>query len=153
MDSISGDWNLAMTDDEHILAIMDTVNALPLVTLGNIAQKIDMENGTVVNNVQLAAPMPFSLSASVPWQVQTAAKPYRKFPAEHNSTTNVCTPHLLEGLYSAAMGIGEELVAGPISTLLQLLQDVPSSNHEPHATAMLRTCTLHVFVASQQWMS
>lgn len=155
IDNISGDWNLAMTDDEHILAIMDAVNALPLVTLGDITQKVDVENGTVVNNVQLAAPMPFSLSASVPWQVQRAQKSYRRFPAAHNSTTNVSTPHILEGLHSAAMGLCEELlVAAPMSTLLQLLQDVPTSKTKRQVASSDMPCTLlsrHALAASSQW--
>lgn len=135
MDSIAGKWNLAMTDDQDVLAIMDAVNALPLVKLGDITQEVNVEDGVVTNDVQLAAPMPFNLAASVPWQIQQSQQPYQKFPGQ-NCTTHVSTPHLLDGLHTAALALGDELLGmAPIRNLLQLLQQTPSGQPESHTAA------------------
>lgn len=137
MEHIDGQWKLAMTDDGDILAIIETVQALPLVTVGDITQSVDVQKETVKNTVQLAAPMPFELSANVQWLMQRPRNVYQTF-ANRDKSTHVSTPHLLEGLHTAALALGDDMAAlASFSTLVQQLQDAITSYGSTAGSGMI----------------
>jgi hypothetical protein len=53
---LDGDWKLVYTSNSELLAIL-AMNKLPLVTIGDITQRIDTAFNTVENKAQISVPL------------------------------------------------------------------------------------------------
>uniref|UniRef100_A0A7S0R2S3 LysM domain-containing protein n=1 Tax=Chlamydomonas leiostraca TaxID=1034604 RepID=A0A7S0R2S3_9CHLO len=97
LEVLDGTWKLVYTSNTQTLMLLNAIDALPLVDIGDVYQVIDAKTLTAHNKIDVAMPMLMSLTAEAGFEVRTP----RAFKVRFTKVgvdTYVQTPQLLAAL-------------------------------------------------------
>lgn len=118
---LDGTWRLAYTSNSELLAIL-ALSRLPLLSVGDITQRIDSTSSTVENRAELSGPLSSTaLSATARFEVRSPKRLSVSF-----ERGGIATPQLTEQLdlpESLPMLGGGTLDLAPMRELLQPVRD------------------------------
>jgi hypothetical protein len=118
---LDGTWRLAYTSNSELLAIL-ALSRLPLLSVGDITQRIDSASSTVENRAALSGPLSSTaLSATASFEVRSPKRLSVRF-----ERGGIATPQLMEQLdlpESLPMLGGGTVDLAPLRGLLQPVRD------------------------------
>jgi len=137
MGMMEGHWKLVYTTNTQTLMMLNAIDALPLVDIGNVYQIIDAESMTASNKIDIALPIsqswPLSLTSEAMFEVRTP----RAFKVRFTKVgldTYVQTPQILSALEIpdtiSVLGTSvdltplRELIVNPLNAGLETAQSV-----------------------------
>lgn len=124
MQALSGEWKLLLTTDVQTQSVVRAISMLPFVSLGDIVQRIDIQQKEVETRVTLSAPIHIDVRTLGTFRLKSSKR--AKSTVQHARVISyVETPQLFAGLLvpqSVTVGDTHEIDLSPFLSTANMLQ-------------------------------